>query len=467
MPRRIAVNTLNASTMDILNTIRANCTPEYINNVPEVTKATDIPKVGEVLYGYPALANQFISSLVNRIAMVRAKSALFNNKYAKFKKGYLEFGEVVEECFVQMAKAREFSAEKAADRELKRTLPDVRTALHAMNYKVQYPITIQENDLRMAFTSADGVKDLIAKILNSLMVAAEYDEYLLFKYVIIKAVSHGKVYPVAVDGADIANYAEAFRGMSNNITFMKKEYNDAGVTTITEKADQYIFMDSMFNAKFDVRVLAAAFNMDKAEFMGKLELIDDFTTFDNDRFSVIRENSDMLEEVTEEELAIMQNVKAILVDSEWFQFYDNNFKVTEDYVAAGDYWNYFLNVWKTVSTSPFSNIIVFVDDSAAHAAPASIKATITDKSTSDYATVLTIVVDDDTPSLTGGSVTFLQDDTSTEAGIAIHKYGAIIYPADGGSVTLKATANGASYTSTAPIANTANVGDAVTLNKDA
>lgn len=467
MPRRIAVNTLNASTMDILNTIRANCTPEYINNVPEVTKATDIPKVGEVLYGYPALANQFISSLVNRIAMVRAKSALFNNKYAKFKKGYLEFGEVVEECFVQMAKAREFSAEKAADRELKRTLPDVRTALHAMNYKVQYPITIQENDLRMAFTSADGVKDLIAKILNSLMVAAEYDEYLLFKYVIIKAVSHGKVYPVAVDGSDMNNYAEAFRGMSNNITFMKKEYNDAGVTTITEKADQYIFMDSMFNAKFDVRVLAAAFNMDKAEFMGKLELIDDFTTFDNDRFSVIRENSDMLEEVTEEELAIMQNVKAILVDSEWFQFYDNNFKVTEDYVAAGDYWNYFLNVWKTVSTSPFSNIIVFVDDSAAHAAPASIKATITDKSTSDYATVLTIVVDDDTPSLTGGSVTFLQDETSTEAGIAIHKYGAIIFPADGGSVTLKATANGAFYTSGAAVANTANVGDAITLNKDA
>lgn len=467
MPRRIAVNTLNASTMDILNTIRANCTPEYINNVPEVTKATDIPKVGEVLYGYPALANQFISSLVNRIAMVRAKSALFNNKYAKFKKGYLEFGEVVEECFVQMAKAREFSAEKAADRELKRTLPDVRTALHAMNYKVQYPITIQENDLRMAFTSADGVKDLVAKILNSLIVAAEYDEYLLFKYVIIKAVSHGKVYPVAVDGSDMGNYAEAFRGMSNNITFMKKEYNDAGVTTITEKADQYIFMDSMFNAKFDVRVLAAAFNMDKAEFMGKLELIDDFTTFDNDRFSVIRENSDMLEEVTEEELAIMANVKAILVDSEWFQFYDNNFKVTEDYVAAGDYWNYFLNVWKTVSTSPFSNIIAFVDNSASTAAPATIKATITDKSVSDYATVLTLVVDDDTPGLTGGSVTFLQDETSTEAGIAIHKYGAIIYPAGGGSVTLKATANGASYTSTTAIANTANVGTAVTLNKDA
>ena len=62
MARRISVNTLNASTIDILNTIRANASLDYQNSVPEVTKATDIPKVGEVLYGYPALANQFINA---------------------------------------------------------------------------------------------------------------------------------------------------------------------------------------------------------------------------------------------------------------------------------------------------------------------------------------------------------------------------------------------------------------------
>ena len=79
MPRRIAVNSLNASTVDIINTIRANASYEYQQLVPEITDAIEIPKVGEVLYGYPALANQFINALVNRIALVRVKSATFNN----------------------------------------------------------------------------------------------------------------------------------------------------------------------------------------------------------------------------------------------------------------------------------------------------------------------------------------------------------------------------------------------------
>ena len=168
MPRRIAVNTLNASTIDILNTIRANASYEYQSLVPSVTVEADIPKVGEILFGYPALANQFINTLINRIAAVRVKSAVFNNAYAELKKGYLEFGQVVEEVFVNICKAREFSVEKAEDREFKRSLPDVKSAMHAMNWRVQYPVTIQDEDLRLAFLSIDGVQDLIAKIVDAI-----------------------------------------------------------------------------------------------------------------------------------------------------------------------------------------------------------------------------------------------------------------------------------------------------------
>ena len=195
MPKRIAISSLNARTIDILNTIRANASAEYQSMVPVVAKETDIPRVGEVLYGYPAIANQFINALVNRIAAVRVKSATFNNAYAELKKGYLEFGETVEEVFVNITKAREFSAEKGEAREFKRSLPDVKSAFHTMNWRVQYPVTIQDEDLRMAFLSVNGVQDLIAKIVDAVYTAAEYDEYLLFKYLIIKAVSHGKMYP--------------------------------------------------------------------------------------------------------------------------------------------------------------------------------------------------------------------------------------------------------------------------------
>ena len=112
MPNRIGISKLNASTMDILNTIRANASATYQQYVPTITQANQITKIGDVLMGYPALANEFISSLVNRIAFVRLKSATFNNMYAKFKKGYIETGETIEEVFVNLCKAREFNVEK-------------------------------------------------------------------------------------------------------------------------------------------------------------------------------------------------------------------------------------------------------------------------------------------------------------------------------------------------------------------
>lgn len=466
MAKRVAVTTLNASTIDILNTIRQNASLEYQNLVPTVTQETDIPKVGEVLMGYPALANQFINALLNRIALVRVKSATFNNEYAELKKGYLEYGETVEEAFVNITKAREFSAEKAEARELKRSLPDVRTAFHAMNYRVQYPITIQNEDLRMAFTSIGGVEDMIARIVGAVNTAAEYDEFLLFKYLMIKAITHGKMYPIAVNVSDIKNAAVAFRGTSNLLPFMSTKYNAAGVTTATPKADQYIFMDAQFNAQYDVNVLASAFNMDKADFMGRLKLIDDWTTFDNDRFSVVMAGSDQIEEVTAAELAIMAKVKAVLVDREWFQIYDNLSNMSEKYVASGLYWNYFYNVWKTVSSSPFSNAVVFVDSSATITLPNSVNVTVSSASVSSEAVTITLELEAD-PRLADCTPIFVQTQALTQAGIAVEPYGAILIPEDAftTNITLQLKLGDSTYIASEAIDSSIAAGDTITLTK--
>lgn len=469
MPNRIAVTVLNATSLDIINTIRANASAEYQSLVPEIKSYKELPAVGEAIMGYPALSNQFISSLVNRIAIVRVKSATFNNGFSMLKKGYLAFGETVEEVFVNICKAREFNPEKAAAREFKRSLPDVRTAFHAMNWRVQYPITIQNEDLRMAFLSESGVTDLIAKIVNSVYQAAEYDEYLLFKYLMIKAISHGKMYTVGFDASVMTNAAKQFRGMSNKLTFMKTEYNASGVHTTTPKTDQYIFMDAQFNADYDVDVLASAFNMDKADFMGRLVLVDDFTTFDNERFEAIRAESDMIEEVTEDELALMKNVKAVLCDGEWFQVYDNLMSMTEVNVTSGLYWNYNLNTWKTVSSSPFSNAVVFLDDGADIAPPATITVSVDSVMTSDIATTITLGTEETVAALPDSNVHFVQTQELVEAAIAVLPYGALLIPADKVSteITLKATINGVGYTATTTINGTTEVGATVTMNKDA
>lgn len=468
MARRIANSTLNASTIDILNVIRQNASYDYQQNVPEVATVNDIPRVGEIIYGTPAFANQFINALVNRIAIVRVQSATFNNPYSILKKGYIEYGETVEDIFVSIAKAVDFNVEKAAKREFKRTIPDVRSAFHVMNWRVMYPVTIQDEDLRQAFLNIEGVQNLIAKIVDTVYTGAEYDEFLLFKYLLIKAISHGKMYPTSIgDGADLSEAAVQFRGTSNLLPFMSNDYNEAAVKANTPKDRQVIFMDAMFNAQFDVNVLASAFNMDKADFMGRLFLIDNWTDFDNERFDVIRENSDGIEEVTAEELALLANVKAVILDENWFQVYDNNNKFTEKYVASGLYWNYFYHTWKTVSNSPFANAVVFVTSAANVALPATVTVHVDAKDESDVATVFTISADFEEAGLNPRNVNFVQTKALTSAGIAVQKYGGLIIPTSkvGTDITLVAEINGTTYTAATTINGSTDVDTTVTLNK--
>lgn len=468
MARRIANSTLNASTIDILNVIRQNASYDYQQNVPKVTTVNDIPKVGEIIYGTPAFANQFINALVNRIAIVRVQSATFNNPYSMLKKGYIEYGETVEDIFVSIAKAVDFNVEKAAGREFQRTIPDVRSAFHTMNWRVMYPVTIQDEDLRQAFLSIDGVQNLIAKIVDSVYTAAEYDEFLLFKYLLIKAISHGKMYPTAIgNGTELSEAAVQFRGTSNLLPFMSSDYNEANVKTNTPKDRQVIFMDALFNAQFDVNVLASAFNMDKAAFMGRLFLIDNWTDFDNERFDIIRANSDGIEEVTADELALLANVKSVILDENWFQVYDNNNKFTEKYVSSGLYWNYFYHTWKTVSNSPFANAVVFVTSTADIALPASITVHVDAKDESDVATVFTISADFESAGLNPQNVNFVQTEPLTKAGIAVQKYGGLIIPASqiATDITLVADINGTTYTATTAINDATTVDTTVTLSK--
>ena len=469
MAHRIANTVLNASSMDIMNVIRQNAPYEYQSAVPIVEQATDIPKVGEIIYGTPAFSNQFLNALINRIAIVRLQSATFNNPYSRMKKGYLEYGETVEDIFVGIAKAVEFDPDKASAREFKRTYPDVKSAFHAMNWRVMYPVTIQDDDLRQAFLSIDGVTDLIAKIIEQVYTGAEYDEFLLFKYLLIKAVSHGNIKPIAISGTNsVKDSAIKFRGTSNLLEFMSSDYTVAGVRTNTPKSRQVIFMDANYNAQFDVEVLASAFNMEKADFMGSLFLIDNFASFDNERFDVIRAESDGIEEVTADELALMGKVKAIMLDENWFQIYDNLTKMTEKYVSSGLYWNYFYHTWKTVSFSPFANAVSFVDNDATITLPLSVTGKIATKDVSDAGTVFTVIPQFSDPSLAEQNFRFHQTSTLTIAGIGVHPYGGVLVPhsEEGENITLEGDINGTKYVAGSAIkASTLDVGDTVTLAK--
>ena len=261
---------------------------------------------------------------------------------------------------------------------------------------------------------------------------------------------------MGVNNASMSNYAKAFRGKSNLLPFMSSDYNEAGVKTTTPKDRQIIFMDAQFNADFDVDVLASAFNMEKADFMGSLFLIDSFTTFDNDRFDVIRSESDGLEEVTDAELTLMGNVKALLMDENWFQVYENLNQFTEKFISSGLRWNYFYHVWKTISVSPFANAIVFVDSSATISNPSYLHYKVGAVDCSDEAVVVSLVnTDDDT--LQNLNANFVQTSALTGYGYGVQPYGAVLMPVPVAHpiITLEAELNGDTYTGTLNMGGTA------------
>ena len=165
------------------------------------------------------------------------------------------------------------------------------------------------------------------------------------------------------DPSNVANMKSvvgAIKSVSNGMEFMTTEYNQAGVHTYTDKRDQYIILTSDFDAVMDVEVLASAFNMDKADFMGRRVLVDSFASLDNDRLALLFKDDENYVPLTQDELDALAAIPAVLVDRDWFMILDNLLEFTDQYNGQGLYWNYWLHVWKTLSVSPFANSAVFV-----------------------------------------------------------------------------------------------------------
>lgn len=356
--------TLTNSSVDILNAIRNNATQNYRDYVPKATSDADsIRQIGAIIMDYPALQNEFLSALVNRIGRVLITSKMYDNPWSFFKKGLLEFGETVEEIFVNIAKPFQFDPAVAETNVFKREIPDVRAAFHIMNYQKYYKATISNDQLRQAFLSWQGISDLIAKIVDAMYTGANYDEFQTMKYMLARHILDGHMYPVEIPTVETANMksiVSVVKGVSNKFTFLSPNYNLAGVQTYTDKNNQYMLINSQFDATMDVEVLASAFNMDKAEFSGRRVLVDSFGSLDTDRLAVLFAGDSTYKEISSDELKALDAIPAVLVDRDWFMIFDNFYNFTEQYNGEGLYWNYWYHVWKTFSVSPFANNALFI-----------------------------------------------------------------------------------------------------------
>lgn len=364
MPTKPKIVTLTNSSVDVLNAIRNNASINYQNHVPIATADAEcIREIGATIMDYTVLQNEFLSALVNRIGRVILTSKSYSNPWAMFKRGFLEFGETVEEIFVNLAKPFEFDPAVAETEVYKREIPDVRSAFHVMNYQKFYKATISQEQLRQAFLTWDGITELIAAITESMYTASNYDEFLTMKYMLARRILNGQMNVEEVRSGDNEGAAKTnvmmVKAISNKLTFMSEKYNLAGVHTHTPKYDQFLLISSQWDAAYDVQVLASAFNMDKAEFAGHRILVDAFDALDIARLNVLFKDDPTYVEIGTDELLTLGAVQAVLVDRDFFMIFDNMAQFTENYNGQGLYWNYFYHVWKTFSVSPFANNVVF------------------------------------------------------------------------------------------------------------
>lgn len=333
----------DATTSAVINAIA----PSLSERIPTAT-AENLSDIGQYILNNKSLANQFLNVLVNRIARVIITSRLYENPLAAFKRGTEKYGDIIEEIFVNIANAHEYNPQIAENEVYKRVIPDVGAVFHRTNSQLFYKATIQEESLEKAFTSEQGMRTLIAGIVDSLYSGANYDEFVAMKNIF--AESADEMFYIKTDAPsvdNIHNIVTNIKSASNLMEFMSNQYNAAGVMNYTPKSRQVLLIRADIDAIMDVNVLAAAFNMDKAEFMGRKVLVDNFGA----------ENPD---------------VYAVLCDDEFLMVVNTLDKFTEQYNAQGLYWNYFWHVWRVFSRSPFSNCIAFTSGTIVAATAVSI-----------------------------------------------------------------------------------------------
>lgn len=344
---RITIQDVKASmgithTYDIINAIR-NENPNMQQYVP-LANAENVAAVSSGLLINQTLQNDFINSLVDRIGLVVVKGVLLKNPLKRFKKGQLPMGRVIQEIWTDLTKEHMFDQEVAEKEVFKREIPDVKTLFHELNRQGHYKQTISQDALSLAFNSWGAFEDFLSSIIRTMHNSAEVDEYKYMKLAMDNyyANGHYNVVPVVnpVDGQSMELFATQLREMASMLTLPmgSRDYNALAVHTRTDMSNLHLFIDAKLNAKMDVTVLAKAFNMDKADFLGSVTVIDGFAS---------------------------SGLKAVLVDESFFMVYDKIQKSTTIFNPEGLYWNHWFHVWQVISTSRFANAVAFVEQSEA------------------------------------------------------------------------------------------------------
>ena len=337
-------NTKGSSMPDMVNAMR-EASPKLAATIPMAT-AANIADVGNPIISYAETMNQFLTMLIDRIGMTKVRNKTYNNPLRILKQGTTPLGIDVQEIYTNPATATQFDPSATTPWALQK--PDTKVAYHRRNRQDKYKVSVSNQQIRAAFTSWSNLEDFLSSIVNTLYSGDNIDEFQLCKEVFASGVADSKIKTQTVTAVTDETSGKAFvkaaRTASGLFRFPGSNYNmystlsgavGEPVVTWTPIEDQILLIKSEILSAIDVDVLAAAFNMGKSDFLGRVVEVDDFGTGGS-------------------------NIQAILMDKSAPQIYDNLEQFDSLYNPENLTWNYYWHHWQTYSFSLFANMLAFV-----------------------------------------------------------------------------------------------------------
>lgn len=331
----------------VFNVIRANASEVFVNTVPSATK-DNIQTIKNILFNdaYTPMLNEFVNGLINRIGLTIIRNKSFNNPLSIFKKGSVPLGTDIQDIYENPAVAEQYEYSNTAMAKLLTiTDPDTHVAYYRRNRQDLYTKTIAREGLQGAFTSWEEFENYVAGITNSLYSGNYIDEFKYTKQLVDGAYDNNKVIQRVVTNPTDESTSKAFlkqvRALYDMMTFPSTEYNAYSkfsgargtITTWTDSDRICLIVRADVMANVDVDALASAFNIEKADFIGRVIKVDKF------------ENDEIL---------------GVVCDESWLQIYDNIFRFDEFYNARTMSWNEYLHAWGTYAICPFANAVMLV-----------------------------------------------------------------------------------------------------------
>lgn len=343
-----------ATAIDIVNAV-IETSSTLKDNIPLATNAT-LQATGGAIMQYTPFMNEFINGLVNRILFQEAHNMTYDNPLRIFKGVDIPYGTDVQDSIANPAVATPYDSSAMSD-VLSPASPDVKTVYYRRNRQDKYKVTVYDAVLAGAFTNADTFNNFISMILNTLTSGDNIDEFALMKGVVGQAINDNNINKTTLaTGDDHRAFAETLvtnlRAKYLQFQFPSTKYNcyqkmatakgienATPLTTWTSPDRISVLVRADVAAFTDVEVLAKAFNMSKAEFLGRQVMVDSFG-----------------------DTGDAAKTLAIIADNTFLRTHDNRFQMAETpYNASTLSRTYFLHHWETMACSPFANAWAFTE----------------------------------------------------------------------------------------------------------